>query len=162
MTAGCTGECHGSCDIDWSPPYCEVHAVPPQVDAECHASCEARVNASLSCTPGSVAINYGVVGGTPAAQARFQAMVVALRANYGAVLLAARDAGSAIVDLIGSFFDALQGIGQSIETAVEAAACALRAISVSVEITATFSASASACGSMSGAVAVQGEATVGP
>ncbi|MBI5490622.1 MAG: hypothetical protein HY905_25030 [Deltaproteobacteria bacterium] len=161
VDAHCAGECHGSCDIEWRPPQCEVYARPPEIDADCHASCEARVNASLSCTPGSVTVNYGLLGGNAAAQTRFQALVTALRANYGAVLLAARDAGAAIVDLVESFFDALDGIASAAATAVDAAACALRAFQVSFEVSATFSASATACGGMTAAVTVEGSASVG-
>ena len=162
VSGGCTGECHGGCDVWVTPPSCEVYARPPQVDADCHASCEARVSANLSCTPGSVAVNYGVLGGDPAAQVRLRALVTALRDNYGAVLLATREAGSAIIDMVGSFFDALDGIASAAATAVEAAACALLAFQVSFEVSATFTASAGACGGMTAAVAVEGSASVGP
>ncbi|MBI5502950.1 MAG: hypothetical protein HY907_22085 [Deltaproteobacteria bacterium] len=161
VSGGCTGECHGGCDVWVTPPRCEVYARPPEVDAECHASCEARVSASLTCTRPSVAVNYGLLGGTPAAQDRLRALATALRDNYGAVLQAAREAGEAVVNLVETFFDSLDAFADSIATAVEAFACAVLAIQVSVEVSATFTASADACGSLTGAVVVEGSASVG-
>ncbi len=157
--AGCDGECHGSCS-DWgiTPPRCEVYAQPPTVDAQCHASCEAEVSASLTCTRPSLTINYGQLGGDPAAQAKLQALITALRDNYPDVLRATVEAGGAVVDMVESLFVALDGFADSLSAALDAAACAVVALGVSVEVSATFTASASASLDVTGAVAVEGSA----
>ncbi|MBN1770573.1 MAG: hypothetical protein JXB32_04870 [Deltaproteobacteria bacterium] len=162
VSGACTGECHGGCDVWIEPPRCEVYARPPEVDADCHASCQAQVSASLTCTRPSLSVDYGLLGGDTAAQERFQALVTALRANYPTVLTATIEAGGAIVDLVGSFFDALDGFRDAIASMLDAVACVVKAMTISVQVTATFQASASACGGMTASVAVEGSASAGP
>jgi hypothetical protein len=107
-------------------------------------------------------VDYGAIGGDATAQARFTALVEALRTNYPVVLTASIEAGGAIVDLVGSFFDALDSFGDMIGSMVDAVACVVKAMTISVQVSATFQASASACGGMTASVAVEGTATAGP
>ncbi len=160
VSGACSGECHGGCDVWFEPPRCEVYARPPEVDADCHASCQASVSASLSCTRPSLTVDYGAIGGDAAAQARFEALVTALRTNYPVVLTATIEAGGAIVDLVGSFFDALDSFGDMIGSMVDAVACVVKAMTISVQVSATFQASANACGGMTASVAVEGSASL--
>jgi hypothetical protein len=160
VDAGCAGECHGSCDVWVEPPRCEVYARPPSVDADCHASCQARVSASLTCTRPTMSVNYGAIGGDPAAQERFADLVEALRTNYPTVLTATIEAGGSIVNLVRSFFNALDGFADSVASMVEAVACTVKAMAVSVQVSATFSASATACGGVTASVAVEGSASL--
>jgi hypothetical protein len=153
-SAGCTGECHGSCDVWVTPPHCDVYARPPQVDANCHASCEARASASLTCTPGSLNVDYGLLAGDPAAQAKLQALVTALRANLPDVLRAAKETVGAVVDLVESFFAALDGFAGSLAATLDAAMCAVVALSVNVQVTATFTVAGSASLDIVGAVGI--------
>jgi hypothetical protein len=161
VTGECHGECHGECDVWVEPPQCEVFARPPEVDAECHASCEARLHAEVSCTRPELAINYGLLGGDPAAQDKLRDLVAALRTNYPAILEAAVATGGAVVDMIGSMFDALDAFADSITAMLDAAACAVVALTVNVQVTATFTATVSATGSVTAAVAVEGSASAG-
>jgi hypothetical protein len=139
-----------------TPPRCDVYARPPEVDVDCHASCDARASASLTCTNPSLTVNYGQLGGSAAAQTKLQALVTALRTSYPDVLRATIEAGGAVVDLVGSFFDALGSFADSLVATLDAAMCAVAAVAVSVEVSATFTASASASLDITGAVAVQG------
>jgi hypothetical protein len=157
-SGGCTGECHGSCDAWVTPPRCEVYAQPPTVDADCHASCQADVSANLTCTRPSLTVNYGQLGGDATAQAKLGALVTALRDNYPEVLKATIEAGSAVVNMVGTFFDALEGFADSLSAALDAAMCAVVAVGIQVDVGLTFSASASATLDVTGAVAVQGTA----
>jgi hypothetical protein len=162
VDGGCTGECHGGCDAWFTPPTCEVYARPPEVDVDCHASCEARASANLSCTRGSLTVNYGQLGGNAAAQERLQTLITVLRTEYPAVLQASVEAGEAVVALVGSFFDSLSAFGDTVGAALDAAACTIVALSVQVEVSATFSASLSATTSISASVTAEGSASVGP
>jgi len=158
-SAGCAGECHGGCTGGWiTPPHCDVYARPPEVDVDCHASCDARASASLTCTNPSLTVNYGRLGGDPTAQAKLQALLTALRTSYPDVLRATVEAGGAVVALVGTLFDALGAFADSLAATLDAAACAVVALGVSVEVSATFTASASASLDITGAVAVQGTA----
>lgn len=161
-SGGCAGECHGECDVWVTPPRCEVYARPPEVDADCHASCRARVAANLTCTRPSLTVEYGALGGSPEAQARFANLVTALRDNYPTVLVATIEAGGAIVDLVRSFFDALDAFADGITSMVDAFACAVEALRISAQVSLTFQASASVCGGVTASVAVEGNATVTP
>jgi hypothetical protein len=129
--------------------------VPPQVDADCRASCDARVNAQATCTPGQASV---VVANNLSAdlQARATRLRTALANGLPAVLSAheklmrLQASGQAMVDSGGSLPNAIGELGAS------AAACALMAtsalpratvqVSVSVEVSASVSASASGRG----------------
>jgi hypothetical protein len=157
-SAGCTGECHGQCDVWVTPPHCEVYVEPPSISVDCQASCEARARANLTCTRPSLTVNYGQLGGDAGARDRLRALVTALRDNYPAVLGAAGEVGEAVVNLVESFFSALDGFTDSLTAAIDAFACGLKAFEVSAQVSLTFSASFDATASITGAVAVEGSA----
>jgi hypothetical protein len=50
--ASCEGECHGGCSVEYTEPRCTGTVEPPRMDADCKASCDARINAEAECTPG--------------------------------------------------------------------------------------------------------------
>src|SRR5690606_33101102 len=54
--ASCSGECSGGCSVEYEEPRCTGTVRPPQVEAECEASCDARLNAEAECRPGSVEV----------------------------------------------------------------------------------------------------------
>ena len=54
--AQCSGECRGGCSVAYTEPRCTGHLVPPQVNADCRASCDARINAQATCTPGQASM----------------------------------------------------------------------------------------------------------
>jgi hypothetical protein len=157
VSGGCTGECHGSCSETWvEPPRCEVFARPAEVSADCHASCDAEVRADIDCTRPSLEIDYGWIGGDADAQARLRALVAVLRTEYPTILRAGFATGEAFVNMVGSFFDALDGLGDMIGSGLKTAACIVQAATVSVQVSATFSASVEATGSMTASVSATG------
>jgi len=54
--AKCDGECRGTCSVEMKAPKCAGEVTPPKVSAECKASCDAKVNGKLECTPAKVAL----------------------------------------------------------------------------------------------------------
>ena len=118
----------------------------------------ARARANLTCTRPSLTVNYGQLGGDAGARDRLRALVTALRDNYPAVLGAAGEVGEAVVNLVESFFSALDGFTDSLTAAIDAFACGLKAFEVSAQVSLTFSASFDATASITGAVAVEGSA----
>lgn len=158
----CAGTCHSRECTAWAaPPRCEVYARPGTVDAQCHASCQARVRADLECTEPQLLIDYGNLGGDPQAQERLGALVNALREHYPEILVAAAETGDAIVRMVESCFEALDAFADDIEAMVDAAACAVAALEVSAQVTLTFQTSLSTSGGIAGSVAVEGNAQVG-
>ncbi len=84
-SAQCMGECRGMCSVAFTAPVCTGRVVPPTVDADCRASCEARVNASATCSPARV--TYAITGLTPPdLQARATRLSMALTTSYGVFL----------------------------------------------------------------------------
>ena len=150
--AQCSGECRGGCSVAYTEPRCTGRLVPPQVDADCRASCEARVSAQATCTPGQASV---VVANnlSPELQARSTRLRTALMNGLPAVVAAhekrvrLQAAGSAMVNSGAAVPSAIGELGAS------AAACALMAtsalpratlqVSVSIEVSASVSASAS-------------------
>jgi hypothetical protein len=128
---------------------------PPQLEAECSASCDARLNAEARCEPGRAEV---VITGNLDSnlQARADALKEAIRAGYGTILavgaklerLAA--AGSAMVSTAEEVPGAVGSLGlQAGACATQAAAMIPRAtasISVSVEVSASVSGSAAGGG----------------
>lgn len=161
VDGACTGECHGEC-TDWgaTPPRCESFVRPPEVDAQCHASCEAGLRAEVTCTNPEVAVNYGTLGGTPEAQARLRTLVGALRTNLPPIYKATVAAGEAVIQMVRDFFGALDGLAGSITAMLDAAACAVVALGVNVQVTATFQASFEASGSITASATAQGGASI--
>jgi hypothetical protein len=50
--ASCNGTCRGGCSVEYKKPYCTGTVKPPEVEASCDASCDARFSAEAECTPG--------------------------------------------------------------------------------------------------------------
>jgi len=153
VSAECSGECRGSCSVEWERPYCTGTYEPPQVNADCRAACEARVDASLECRPGSAEL--AVTGGPDeAAQARIARVRAAIEVGLANVqAIHARTerlvaSGREVVSRMRSLPDAIREVG------LHAAACSAGAladmqqsvasISVTVEVSVSVSASASA------------------
>ena len=150
--AQCSGECRGGCSVAYTEPRCTGRLVPPQVDADCRASCDARVSAQASCTPGHASMV--VTGGMNAElQARADRLRTALQNGLPAIQAAAeklRRLRAAAETMVNS---GAAASGAVAELGLQAAACATQAtaalpratasVSVSVEVSASVSASAS-------------------
>ncbi|MEI8256922.1 MAG: hypothetical protein WCJ30_14715, partial [Deltaproteobacteria bacterium] len=82
--ARCSGECRGGCSVQYTEPRCTGRLVPPQVDADCRASCDARINAQATCTPGTASVVFSS-GLSPELQARATRLRTALVAGLPAI-----------------------------------------------------------------------------
>lgn len=128
-----------------------------RADAQCEASCDARVSVRAECTEPSLVVD-AAVSVDPEAQARLDALLLTLDANYPRFLaLEARleEVTTSSADLVTSFGDAADAAGRSsiramacLADASAVAADSVRTIdvtfSVSVEVSASVSASAEA------------------
>jgi len=149
--ASCSGECRGGCSVAMTEPRCTGTVTPPRIEAECQASCDARMNAQAECTPGSVEVT---VTGNVASnlEERVNHLKAALKMGLGNILAiklklerlagAANAMGRTARDLPG----AVGTLGLSAASCVSNAATALvpatGSITVSVEVSASVSGSA--------------------
>ncbi|MEM9071521.1 MAG: hypothetical protein AAGE52_23645 [Myxococcota bacterium] len=148
--ASCQGECRGGCSVDYERPRCETDYTPPQIDADCHASCDARFQATADCQPGEV--DFAMGGDTDAAAERIERLRAAFAHFRELNVLKerarrVRDAGQRL----GGSLRRLRGAAQA---GVDAVACVLEAatvipaaaasVSVSIDVSVSVSASASA------------------
>jgi hypothetical protein len=148
--AHCEAECRGGCSVQYTEPVCTGRLVPPQADVNCNASCEARVHAEATCTPGHTTVR--VEGGvTPDIQARAGRLRAAVESGMPAVRAAAdklqrlQASAQALVQSGSQVAGSIQMLG------LEAIACASQAtttlpratvsVSVSVEVSASVSGS---------------------
>jgi hypothetical protein len=141
--------------VQYTEPRCTGRLVPPQVDADCRASCDARVNAQATCTPGQA--NVSIANNlSPELQARATRLRAALANGLPAVLsvhekvMRLQASSQAMIDSGASLPNAIGELGASAAACVLMASAALpRAtvqVSVSVEVSASVSASASGRG----------------
>lgn len=145
--ASCQGECRGGCSVEYERPRCETDYTPPQVDVDCHASCDARFQARAECQPGELDVQ--VTGTADERVERLRAAFMHFR-NLAVLRERARRVRDAGEQLVGSA-RRLRGAAQA---GVEALACVAEAalvipsaaasVSVSVEVSVSVSASASA------------------
>lgn len=153
VSGQCTGECRGGCSAEWERPYCTGRYDPPEVNADCQAACDARVEASMECRPGEAEL---VVGGGPdeATLARAERVRQAISVGLVTVMTVRervrrlQDSGRLVLTRLENLPDAVRTVG------VSAAACSagaladlqssLSSVSVSVEVSVSVSASASA------------------
>ena len=149
--ASCSGECRGGCSVTMTEPRCTGSITPPRVEADCQASCDARMNAEAECTPGSVEVTVtGAVSSN--IEERVNHLKAALKMGLGNVLavklklerLAA--SASAMGRTAGDLPGAVASLGLQAAACVSSAATALpratASISVSVEVSASVSGSA--------------------
>lgn len=85
VKGSCQGQCRGGCSVEFTEPVCTGSFKPPNVSAECQASCDARLSAEVSCTPAEVsfALEGDLKGDMEARAAKLKA---ALEAGLPAVL----------------------------------------------------------------------------
>lgn len=151
VTGSCQGECRGGCSVEFQEPRCTGTVRPPRVEAECQASCDARLEAEAECRPGQARVN--IAGGlSPEAEAKAARLRAAFEHGYGSILAAAKKlerlgrAGRAMIQIGGEVPGAVASLG------LAAGACATQAVAllpqatakvtVSVEVSASLSASA--------------------
>lgn len=151
--ASCSGECRGGCSVAFEEPRCTGTVRPPEISAECKASCDARLNAQASCQPGEVAV---IIKGNVDSniEERVNHVKAALEGGWanlqvtGIKLARLRDSGEALVATAKEVPGAVGSLGiKAVGCATEAAAAvpsAFASVGVSVEVSVSVSASASA------------------
>lgn len=145
-TASCSGECRGGCSVEMTAPRCTGTITPPHVEADCQASCDARMSAEAECTPGSVQVTITGRVSTNLEE-RVNHLKAAIQLGLGNILAAklklerlARS-GEAIVHTARDLPGAVVSLGLGAASCVTSAAAALpratASISVSVEVSAS-------------------------
>ncbi|HEY5377263.1 MAG TPA: hypothetical protein VIK01_26470 [Polyangiaceae bacterium] len=103
--AKCDGTCRGKCSVDLKAPVCSGKVVPPKVSAECKASCDAKANANLSCTPALVAVK---ISGTKDLEAAAK-LAAALETNLPRILKVAMGMLERIPDVLSNAKSTVEG-----------------------------------------------------
>lgn len=149
-SGSCGGECRGGCSVAFTEPRCTGRVVPPQVNADCRAACDARLNAQASCQPGRAVLAIDGAVATDL-EARVRRVRAALGSGYGAVLMVKERVertartGEALARAIADLPDAARGIGiaagacaaSSVAAVGEAVASVNVSVQVSVQVTAS-------------------------
>ncbi len=148
--ASCQGECRGGCSVAYERPRCETDYTPPQIDADCHAACDARLQASAECQPGQVEVR--VSGDVAGVEERVERLRAAF-AHFGELRVIrekarrVRDAGAGLVAAARRLRGTAHAGIEAVACVAEAAAVlpeAVASVSVSVEVSVSVSATASA------------------
>lgn len=156
-SASCTGECRGSCTVA-SRVRCEG-MWDVQTNAQCSAACDAQVRARAACTAPTVNI-AAASNVSPAARARFDLLVAALRANYPAFEQIRQRGEVLFRDAVPAFASTLQPALQSAgNVSATAALCGVRAVAVTTEAAAKLAASTQVTAQITVSVSVMGTAT---
>jgi hypothetical protein len=163
-SAKCDGQCTGKCSVEMKAPKCTGEVVPPKVSAECKASCDAKVNGKLECSPAKVALK--VEGAADAAiTAKYKG---AIEKNLPAILKIAigmKDRASSIAANVQGAVDGAQAsvkaaagaspmsgaaltacVAAPFKGAIDAAASIKANVNVSVDVKASAEAHGSASG----------------
>ena len=142
-SATCNGACHGHCVGTAQPPRCEGTITCTNLDAKCQSSCQARAQASATCSGHA---NYVVSGDVPLYNA-----LVHQAAQIGAAFKATAALAGPFTDVVGKFWNGasaaadLTGAGVVCIGATMTVGVGVQAqahVSVSVEASATVSGSA--------------------
>jgi hypothetical protein len=148
--AACVGECKGGCSVAYTEPRCTGEVQPPQVDAQCKASCDAKLSAKAECEPGQAKV---VMSGKVDSNIEERAAKVraAVEGGFGAIL-----AARGKLERLNANASAMVKAGQEVPGAVgdlglSAAACATQAAAGIVRASASVSVSFEASASISGA-----------
>jgi hypothetical protein len=148
----CAGECSGKCDVEMKAPKCSGEVKPPEVSAECKASCQAEVNGKLECRPASVFVK---VDGAADVQAAAKLKAV-LAKDLPAILKVSIGMKDKVEGVVGNVKASLEGVQAAVsgggDAALKVGACfvgslqaqADAAVSIDVSVKASASASGSA------------------
>jgi len=148
--AECSGECRGGCSVAYEAPRCTGEVTPPKVDADCQASCDAKLKAKAECKPGRVSVAVKGKAATNVDE-RLAKVKAAIEGSWGAIMVARvkldklAASGQAMVQTGGKIPGAVGDLGLS------AAACATQAAAGIVRASASVSVSVEASASISGA-----------
>lgn len=149
-SAECSGECRGGCSVAYEAPRCTGEVTPPKVEAECQASCDAKLQAHAECKPGRVGVAVSGKAATNVDE-RLAKVRAAIEGSWGAVVVA-----RAKLERLAASGQAMVQTGAKIpgaigELGLSAAACATQAAAGIVKASASVSVSVEASASISGA-----------
>jgi hypothetical protein len=149
----CKGECTGKCDVEMKAPKCSGEVKPPEVSAECKASCDAEVSGKLECRPATV---FARIDGSADVQAANK-LKAALQANLPAILKVSMGMKGKLEGVVSNVQASLEGVQAAVTgggaAALKVAGCFAASLEAqakaSVQIDVSVKASASASGSAS-------------
>ncbi len=148
--ADCKGTCSGGCSVEMKEPKCSGEVKPPEMSAECKASCDAKVSGKVECIPARVAVN---ISGAADASAATK-LKAALQANLPAILKVTLGMKGRLEGAVASVKASIEGVQAVVKGGGQAAlkvggclAASLKAqADASVSINVSVQASASASG----------------
>jgi hypothetical protein len=153
----CEGTCSGGCSVEMKAPKCSGELKPPEMSADCKASCDAKVSGNLECTPARVTIKIDGATDTAAA-AMYKA---AIEKNLPLVLKVAigmKDRAAAAAASVKGVVEGTQAVATSVKgpAAISLVACvgapikgaitAAAGIKGNIDVSVNVNASASASG----------------
>ena len=152
-SGSCGGECRGGCSVSFREPRCTGHVQPPRVSADCRASCDARLSAQASCTPGRAEMT--ITGNVSSnLQEKVTHVQAALRGGFAQILLLqtrlerAASSGAAVVRSAQDLPGAIGAVGAQVTACAGVAATglvgAVASVNVSVQVSVQVSGSVSA------------------
>jgi hypothetical protein len=146
--AKCEGTCTGKCSVEMKAPKCTGEVKPPQMSADCKASCDANVSAKMECTPAKVGL--AVEGAADAAVAtKFQATI---EKNFPLLLKVAIGIGERGAKLAANVQTVVEGVSGSVQAIASSSGDAAKSGMIAGQITAclgaTFKGAIAAAGSL--------------
>ena len=150
--ADCNGECHGGCSVAYTEPRCTGTVEPPKMDADCKASCDAKINAEAECTPGhaELSIKGDVKSNLEPKVARVRkairigfADLMAIQAKLELLAASGSQMVSTAKEVPGAAADLGAGAAACVLEAAAAVPRAVAQVDVSVDVSVSLSASAS-------------------
>lgn len=149
--ATCEGSCSGGCSVELKEPKCSGEVKPPEMSAECKASCDAQVSGKVECVPAEVRVS---VAGAADAEAATK-LKAALKNNLPALLKVTLGMKAKVERAVANVKATLDGVKAVASGggagALKAAGCIAASIKAqaeaSVSINVSVKASASASGS---------------
>ncbi len=153
-SAKCDGTCTGSCSAEMKAPKCTGDVKPPQMSAECKASCDADFATKLECTPAQVGLV--VTGATDAAAA--ERLRVTIEKNLPLVLKVAIGMGKRGPEIAANGRAVVEGVSASVDEIARTSGDTAQAGLIAGQITAclgdTFRGALDAAGSLKANVSV--------
>jgi hypothetical protein len=146
----CEGTCTGECSVQMKAPKCTGEVKPPEMSADCKASCDAKVSAKVECSPASVEVKIAGAADAEAATKLKAALSKNLPVLFKVTLGMKDNAAKAAAGVKAS----LEGVGAAVKgggaAALKVGPCIAAAIDAQVKASASINVSVSASASASG------------
>lgn len=153
--AKCEGTCNGDCSVQMKAPKCNGEVKPPEMSADCKASCNAHMESKMDCTPAKV--GYVITG---AADAKLAATLQGtIEKNFPLILKVAVGMGERAIKTAGEAATAVTDVSGSIDVIAKTSANpALTTGAITACVAEPFKAAGSAAAGMKANVNVSFEA----